>query len=87
MPSAEKVIVDLRTKIVTGELPSPEALRTLVNQIVSPAGTAVPLKFAVLLLVVLPGDAAQCEHGSCANRPRAGTATSKATTTPTSYDS
>ena len=47
-------MVDCRTKMVTGVLPRPEGFRTLVNQMVSPATIAVPLKLAEMLLVVSP---------------------------------
>ena len=41
---------------VTGPAPRPFALRTLLNQRVSPAGTAVPLKFD--WIAVQPAEAA-----------------------------
>jgi hypothetical protein len=46
-----KVIVDFLTKTVARVLPVPDVVATAVNQIERPALIAVPLKFALMLLL------------------------------------
>ncbi len=50
VPPAEKVTEALVTCRVTGALPRPLTLATLLNQTVAPAGMAVPLKLETMLL-------------------------------------